>query len=72
MTPPQATAAEPPMDAEDHEARAAALRRMLANPAVKGELRTRLERLLKLGTEREILRGAMAKQGEKAAGSGER
>lgn len=52
------------MDTHDHEARVAALRRMLANPSVKGELRTKLERLLKLGTEREILRGTMQKQGE--------
>ncbi len=41
----------------------AAVMRMLANPAVKGELRTRLEKVLKLSGERATLQGAMAKQG---------
>lgn len=54
------------MQIEDHEARMTALRRALANPNVQGELRTRLERLLRLAAERVMLRGAMAKQGARA------
>ncbi|MEO3474334.1 hypothetical protein AAFN86_20875 [Roseomonas sp. CAU 1739] len=49
-----------PSDTPSH--RLDAVRKALANPSVKGELRTKLERLLKLGTEREILQEAMARQ----------
>lgn len=57
------------MDTKDHEVRMAALRRMLANPKVTGELRTKLERLAKIKTERAILQGAMAKQRGRAEGA---
>ena len=50
------------MDTHDHEARVAALRRLLANPKVTGELRTKLERLAAIQTKREVLQGAMAKR----------
>lgn len=50
------------MEAEDHEARISALRHALAKPDVKDELRTRLERLLRLATERAVIHGALAKR----------